>query len=66
MCVHARVGIWSCRGGGGDALQTLQDIGKCEVCLGNGMESEDLQQKAMRLRGGRGDETGKGGYACHG
>lgn len=48
-------------------LQTLQEVGKWEVCLGNRMQPDYLrQQKAMRLRGGRGDETGKGGYWCRG
>lgn len=62
-CVWVRVHVGA-HGRGGDMLQTLQDIGKCEVCLGSWMESKDLQ--AMRLHGGRGHETGKGGYGYHG
>lgn len=63
---HAHRCMGLCMWGGGDTLQTLQNVGKCEVCLWNRMESHDLQQKAMHLRGGRGDETGKGGYGYHG
>lgn len=47
MCGHLY------EGGGGTKLQSVQEVGKCEVRLGNRIESDHLQQKPV---GGRGDE----------
>lgn len=44
----------------------LQEGSKCEMHLGNRMESDYLEHRAMGLHGGRGDETGKGGWRYHG
>ena len=52
--VCMRVGGHFYGGGGGTKLQTVQEVGKCEVCLGNRMESDHLQQKTI---GGGRDET---------
>lgn len=35
-------------------LQTVQEVGKCKVCLGNRMESDHLQEKTI---GGGRNET---------
>lgn len=43
----------------------LQGGSKCEVHLGNRMESGYLEHRAMGLHGGRGDETDRGGWRCH-
>lgn len=39
-------------------LQKRAEGSKCEVHLGNRMESDYREHRAMGLHGGRGDETG--------
>ena len=54
----------NCQPSGPD-MQALQDGSKWEVGLGNRMESDSLEHRAVGLCGGRGDETGKGSWRCH-